>query len=133
MFRFSGSQAFAAVSIIFYAFALVVVNIAELSIWIKVVLSVIVCCHLWLVLNRYGWLNSALSLQALWQDTNGRWVCQLQSGKRYTGKLWLSHCFISPFLLVVWLKGKWGRKCLLIPFDTLTNQEYRCLSYLIQV
>ena len=117
----------------FHSIALVALNLSELPLLIKVCLSSLACYHCWLVLFRYGWACSPLSLKRLWQDTNGRWVCQLQSGKRYTGNLWLSHCFISPFLLVLWVKGEWGRKCLLIPFDTLSNQEYRYLSYLVQV
>jgi hypothetical protein len=133
MYRFSKSHLLIIVAIFFYGSAIVAMILADIPNWLSVMVVIFVVYNLLQVLLRYGFLRSPLSVLSLWQDSKGHWVCQTRSNKRYTGSLWRSRCFLSPIFTILWIKGAWGQKCLIIPFDALPNQQFRQLSYQAQI
>lgn len=62
----------------------------------------------------------------LWQDSKGRWGCQLRNGQCYRGQL-LKDSFTSSLLVILRLSTRSRVISIFIPFDALAPQEYRVL------
>ncbi len=80
------------------------------------------------VIRMYGLQSHKFSVSILCQDCD-KWVYELQSGKRYIGKILKGRSFCSSFVLILYVRHLVGGRYIVIPRDALSQHNYRFLAF----
>ncbi len=125
-FHFEESRFLALLLIFIYMAPLSSLFLLKVHIGYKILMIGFV--HYFLVKNWKIHINrkSRQAIVRVWQDTKGNWGLQTRQGKGYRATL-LPETFKSHFLIVLRLKTKLKIYNVLIPYDSLSQNEYRIL------
>lgn len=109
-----------------HAAALGVIFTLPLSLFLQLTLSWLLIFFYFKIVSLHAKKTAAESIIKIWQTTEGSFGCETTQGKKYKVAI-LRDSYVSALCIVLRLQRKNAICTLVVPFDSLSQEEYRIL------
>ena len=98
----------------------------DFSLWVKITYTVLLGGYAVYLFNNHIFRNSLNAVVFLWQDTKGQWGFETKAGAKSIGVL-SGMSYVNRFFVILWIKTKFGDRCITIPRDAMRPRAYQLL------